>query len=279
MSLRAVLPWTLTALLVLAAAGVFVGFHAPLRRDLDEHLDDAHRVSESLESLEGTAAGALYERSLQAARAEGDTILAGLERALTSQVLGLRRWFPRLGTVGRDEAPRREQFRDAYLFHQEELIREIYMRVKERTGVEPASPPPLAQPAFVAEGRLPHDLVEMRISQDRFNLEERLLLAAATAGTVTRLPPEMHHDYVPLDPQGRFLKKLVRLRLAGPEGTLSELLRALLALRREGPIVMLRKAEQRVGVPPAPGRRARVEYDVDLDVCVLAEAVAREEAR
>lgn len=255
--------WGLVGLVVILLAVVlwFVPASTRLNDELAHARGEIPRHRTQLESLVGPS----YEDDLRKAIEDGRKQIESLEDELTRQARELERWFPHAEKAS--DVPARDRFASAYTFHQDELRRLLteVANIKRRKLDEV----PLVQPRFLAEGRQPKDVEEMRAAQRVANLEALLLQAAARADGFPIRPIEFQEGWRTVGVDSPFQESSVVVHLSLPAPSLHGLLRALCELKGEGPIVRLEQLSTRPAPLPArlePEEAPLIEADVRLVV-------------
>lgn len=277
MTRRNLLPLAAAGALILALALVWFMVYHPARTRLGQRIANARTVAIPRLELEAAElVGTPYRRHLERVKVLHVETERRLVEQARQQTQRLRRWFETLGSLGPEDLPHRDTFAQALKFQQDELQRQIHERLAGVEGGralgEAVGTVPLHVPVFVREDRLPTNK-ELPVVQRVFNLQRQLLLQAAAEGAVPYEPPEIDLGWRPEgDATGRFLEHEAVLHLLVASRRVPRLLRALLELDGQGPVVRLTGVATRPRELPdriEPGRTPPVEADVHLQVVVM----------
>lgn len=242
MTSRGLLPYLGLGVLLLVIGVAFAGFLAPAMQDSRDAVAAARLSIPEFHAESASLCGSVYEESLKSAREFSDGALRDAKAELAKHTTRLRRWFPRLNLVQGTAQPARDLFKSNYEFYLDDLVREVTRLVKDATGRD-LREVPLAKPAFLQENRLPKDIEEMVSAQRDYNLLRLLLVAAAAHGGAPVRGSRMTSDWAAFDVTRSFRETEVDLYLEAPDQHVGALLRAVLDLDGEGPIVRLLAVE------------------------------------
>lgn len=266
MIIRTLVPYLLGAVILLAIAVVASAFLVPAIRNGNDVVASAQSLVPEVNARVGTLAGKLFEQDVDLARNRADDLVRAVKSVLFEHSRVLGRWFPRIETKFGGKAPPPEEFKASYAYYQDEVVREVGGALRRSTGRDDIQVP-LIEPAFVKETRLPVDEREMVAAQREFNIQWKIYKIASTRGAVPMAPPHIREGWAPWEGEKEFRETQVVVTFDVQDRAVPNLLRALLEMEREGPVVRLQGIATRPHAPPArlaADQKLTVEAEVRL---------------
>lgn len=242
--MRSLIPIAVACACVLGLALVWLLLMRPASNDLQAAV--ARVRAQTLPVLDERLGDLASQRDADALKTLRDLARRRRDEAIAELkdiAMELEQWFPQLGAVAPGEDPKRDDFAQKYAFGQDQLRRDIRAEVGRIPACQGIArrmdTVPLIVPAFQGDDRLPN-VDELRGAQRNFNIQRRVLLAAARGGALPAAPPRVLAGWNrPGGTRGPFVEDKVELKLVLPPERLPAVLRSLIELGAKGPVCRL----------------------------------------